>query len=628
MGSGSLTIFVTYRFELSFEYYSSMKSKKKIDIEAPDTYFTGTEGEDTIKAYFKRSKIACTSLGTSDFGEDILCDIFASSKDKNTNIRTNLTFRVQVKTSHQIKNKGYIRRITSGYAVSIQTSLLELWQKSYYPVVLVIWDISQSHGFWGIPLEEIKGQKISNKETKSIHLSKPFDRQTGANDIKNYVEEYYKKLLKLDNSNFRCYIYPLWMPQYRLITSLELLRYMPSSKHARQTAFSANHLPVFLSSYSNINFGSFLFCIEYMQAANSTDEFLSELKTYLAKFEGLVAGSTWVSFIMSPIEIVAQEAFRVVSALTDWTCISKMKTRLYADCDYNFLLSDHYFQTKKVRATSGDECYFIHDSGKFAVEMFATTWNSHAHVADQNLLQQTLSRSFCFWDMSECNEDETSQTLEWCQNQGHQITSLDDDPEIIVISHPQFSVGGFGVMLPGMVTWEHFDSLDYKSEDFFQEIPFGKMPDASLCDRLNNKYLPNYHSKYAKEIKMSYEQISMGEALRHDRRLIRFVCYIHPTVNEFNQIFEREVREIKNQLNGIFAQNSLKCIEYNGISDVILEIIPDCGMSTIDVVNSAESYFLKVVDNISKFIDSSHNMAYNVKYLLDRWVPEDLVLKS
>lgn len=596
------------------------------DIKAPDSYFTGTSGEDIVKYYFKQWKIACTSLEKSDFGEDILCDIFASSEDGNTNIRTSLSFRAQVKTSFKIENEGYIRRTTNGFSVSISTALLQLWQKSYYPVILVIWDLSANHGFWCAPLEDIKHQDISRQDTISIHIDKSNDFQAGGSMIRKYVEEYYNKFLKLDNSKLRCYIYPLWMPQYRLFTSFELLRILGKNSGVNYRCFLASYLPVFLSSYNNLNMGAYLSCIEYIKESNSTDEYLSNLKNFLLDLSLPINDNSWVSFIISPIEIVTTNAYRVVNEVTDWTCFSKIRNLLYADYDYTFLLTDHYFHTEKVRATSGDQNFFIHDSGKFAVEILAGTWNSYAQRADENLMQNVFNRSFCVWDISSCQEKDIQQLIEWCGNKSYEISFLDDDPGIVLISHFAFATGEFGDLLPGMDTWEKFDEINFKSEEFIAQIPCGKLPEDTVYHNICKKYL-HPDSNPTNEIITSYELTLAGEALRHDERVIRFICYVHPIAKNFELKFQKIAAIIDKEIKNKFVNFKLDHIPYKDINDIILEVMPFYNMSTIDAVNIAEPLFIKLLDCIFPLIDNSHNMAYYIKYLLDRWLPEEFVLK-
>lgn len=596
------------------------------DIKAPDSYFTGTSGEDIVKYFLKQRKMVCTSLGTSDFGEDILCDIFASSEDGNTNIRTNLSFRAQVKTTFKIENEGYIRRTARGLSVSISSALLQLWQKSYYPVVLVIWDLSANRGFWCAPLEGIKNQVISNQDTVTIHFDNSNDFQTGIGEMKKYVDDYYKKFLKLDSSKYRCYVYPVWMPQYRLFTSFELFNILKKDSEVDYKCYLADFLPTFLSSYNNLNLGGYLSCFEYIQEANSTDEYISNLKDFLISLLIMVKDNSWVSFIVSPIEIVTTNAYRVVNEVTDWTAFSKIGNILYADRDYTFSLTDQYFYTEKVRASSGDQNFFIHKSGRFAVEILTKGCNSFAQKTDDYLRHRLFNRSFCVWDVSNCTEGEIQQLLEWCESNEYIVSFLDDDPGVVLISHNVFAVGQFGVLHPGMETWEKFDEINFRSEEFISQIPCGKLIEDIVYHNICKKYFfPE--SNPTDEIVTSYEQALAGEALRHDARIIRFICYVQAPIDNFESEFQKISAAIEKDLENKFVSFKFAYVPYEGLNDIVLEVIPFYNISTIDSVNMAEPHFIKLLDRLRTFINDSTNMAYYIKYLLDRWLPEEFVSK-
>ncbi|MDO7787883.1 DUF4365 domain-containing protein [Desulforamulus aquiferis] len=594
-------------------------------IKAPNSYFTGTSGEDIVKYYLKQWKIVCTPLEKSDFGEDILCDIFASSGDGKTNIRTNLSFRVQVKTTLKIEDEGYIRRTAKGFSVSISSALLQLWQKSYYPVIVVIWDLTDNRGFWCTPVEGIKNQDIFSQDTKSIHIDISNDFQSGEEEIKKYVNNYYNNLLKLGNSKYRCYIYPLWMPQYRLFTSFEILGILGNNTE-NYKCFLNDFLPTFITSYNNLNLGGYLACIQYIQNANSINEYLSYLKDYLMSLSIRVKDNLWVSFIISPIEIVTTNAYRVVNEVTDWTCFSKIGNILYTDFDYTFILSDMYFYTEKIRATSGDQNFIIHESGRFAVEVLTAGCNSFAQKTDNSLRYKILNRSFCLWDVSSCNENEIQQLLEWCKRKECILSYLHDKPGIVLISHHSFVVGNSGIFLPGMETWEKFDKINFKSEKFISEIPNGKLPEDNVYDNICNKYIFS-HSEPPDEILTSFENALAGEALRHDARIIRFICYIKATKQNFEVEFQKISVTIEKNLESKFVEVKLDYLKYEDLNEIVLEVRPFFNISTKEVVNITEQHFLELLDYLGPFIEDSTNMAYYVKYLLDRWLPEELVTK-
>lgn len=596
------------------------------DIKAPNTYFTGGSGEDIVKFYLKQWKISCTSIEKSDFGEDILCDIFASSDDGTTNIRTNLSFRTQVKTTEKIDNDGYIRLTKKGFSVSISTALLQLWQKSYFPVIIVIWDLSANKGFWGIPDKYEKELNNTSNDTLTIHIKKENDFCTSGDSIKNYVRDYYAKIFKLEFSKYRCLIYPLSMPSYRLLTAYELYNITEIKSRVDVKGHLADYEPTFLVSYNNLNLGGSLYFIEYLQEATSTDEYISSLKNYILGLKISNKSNEWISFVVSPIEIITTNDDRVISRLTDWTCFSQFKNGLYNDYDFTFSLSDDYFYSEAVRATSGKQNYFVHKSGRYAVEIFARGCYSYASKKDDELRNTIYKHSFCVWDISTCKEPEIEQLIEWCKNKSYNIEFLEEDQGFVVISHSLFFVGKSGVLLPGVITWETFDQINFTSKDFVQQIPWGKLPNESTYISLCEKYF-NINSEPITEIITPYEETIQGAALRHDERVIRFICYIETLENNFEQEFQKVSTAMEKELKKKFRDINFVFEPYADLNDIIFEFKPFYYMSTKDAVDIAEVYFLTLLDSLSTFINDSKNMAYYIKYLLDRWLPEGLVSK-
>lgn len=291
-----------------------------------------------------------------------------------------------------------------------------------------------------------------------------------------------------------------------------------------------------------------------------------------------------------------------------------------------YSLPNHYFYTEKVRATSGNENFFIHDSGRFAVEIFSETCNSYIQRADENLVKTMINRLFCVWNISNCREDDIQKLTDWCEVNEYKISFLENEVGIVIISHYFFSFGEFGDMIPGMDTWKKYDETDFKSEEFMAKIPCGRPPDDRVYQDICNKYLHS-HIDSTNEIITSYEQTLQGEALRHDARVIRFTCYICPIVEQFQEQFQGFVSILEERLKNKFISLKIRYIPYDDINDVVLEFVPYYNMSTADAVNIAEPLFLELLNNLFDLVDNSHNTAYYVKYLLDRWIPEQVTIE-
>lgn len=596
---------------------------------ASDSFFIGATGEAIIKAIFNKWKISASKIAESDFGEDLLCDIFIASEDGKTNIRTNLTFRVQVKTTQQISKEGYIRKTKKGFSFSLETSLLELWADSYYPVILVIWDLEHNCGYWCAPLLEHTSTTIPETDTTTIHFRNDMSLDKSEKAIKDYVQEYYNGLLKLGISQYQCFIYPIWMPKYRIFTFPEVLQYFAenTSSTIKLTSHYSDLLPSFLTSYNNINLDGGLPCIQFIDNADSLSNYIFNLRKYLSTTSINFENGEWITFIVSPIEII-QEDYRVISKMTDWIAFSKVNKQLIIDREYTFELGSDFYYTQKVRSTSSDHNFFIHNTGDFAIEILATGFSIVSRKAYNSLIQKYLKRAICIWNVASCNSSEKDQLAEWCYTNNFTYNLLEENPDIIVISHNRFSKGTYGFLFPGAIKWSDFESFNLSSDDFISRIPYGVPASQFESEKVLAVYL-NLSEEITEESIVQYEQLLSGEALNHKERLIHFVSYIHPINNEeFQASFEMIKSDFDAQFQSEEIEVDLFVDYFDGIADLILDVRPKWNISTKEVVDLVCPYFMQIIDKVRYLCYQKGNMAYYIKYNLDRYLPEELVRYS
>ncbi|WP_010279966.1 DUF4365 domain-containing protein [Paenibacillus senegalensis] len=598
----------------------------KKEITAYDSFFTGATGEAIIQSIFSRWKISTTKISESDFGEDFLCDIFLASEDGKTNIRTNLTFRVQVKTTKQISKEGYIRKTKKGFSFSLGTALLELWIESYYPVILVIWDLKENCGYWCAPLQEYNSSKLPDTETATIHFNKEMLLENSESKIKDYVQHYYNGLLNIGDSQYQCYIYPIWMPKYRVFTAFEIMQFFKqaSTSTIKQTIHVSNFLPSFLASYNNINLDGGLPCIQYIGNADSLSSYVLSLKKYLSETHVELTDDSWIAFIVSPIEIIQAE-YRVINKMTDWISFSLINKQLVTDREYSFELGNDYYYTRKVRASSSDQDLFIHSSGDFAVEVFATGFSLASRKAGCLLNKKYYTRALCIWDVSNCEQSEKEEIEKWCHDNNYTYNILEDDLNIVVIAHENFSKGSYGIMLPGAITWSEFDKGNLSDENITAKIPYGTLANSVDAQKVLNVYL-DIPDKITEEVFIKYGQMSSGEVLNHRERLIQFISYIHPLDNKK---FERHLEEVKKDFERVFLTEEISfelfVDFYDGLANLILNIKPSWNVPTNEIIEFATPLFIQIFEEIQTECHQRKNMAYYIKYRLDRFLPEELV---
>ena len=595
------------------------------NIKALNSYFTGNIGELSVNLMYQQNHIVCTALGTSDFGEDLLCDIFSLSKDYKSSIRTQFSFRTQVKTTENIKGEGYIRQTAKGLSISLSTGLLKIWEQSYYPVVLVIWEISSNTGYWCFPTDQI-GASILENDSQNIvaELNNLFDA-SGIQKIKKRVESYYSNIYKTDKARYQCNIYPIWMPKYRLFTSMETYKIVPNNDtKVSVVCHLADMLPAFLASYHNCNHGGFLSGIEYSGKAQSLEQFWTEVNDFIAGTKLILPDSEWVSFVISPVEIISEIDDRKISNLTDWSSFSMIDDKIISDFDYTYSLNPNYIYSEKVRATSDEQDFFIHSSGDFAVEIFSTGFSFFTRKSDFQLKATLRNNSFCMIDISQCSPAEIDSIENWCYKNNYRFIELADDKNKIVISHMLFELTDFGILLPGTPTWKEWDALNFNSEEFLNKLPYGSPVDLMEKQKIFSKY-SQQKVQISELCLLRYSQTLYSESLCHNERCIRFVSYIQPIdIVEYEGCFKKAEQNLK-QVSECFK---LYYDPYKDIADVVLEIQPLLSQSTQDAVNQVENIYHNLLVELNANNNRKRNMAYYVKYRLDRWLPENMVTNN
>lgn len=536
------------------------------DIKAPNSYFTGNIGELSTNLIYQRNHIVCTSLGKSDFGEDLFCDIFSGSKDCNTYVRTQFSFRTQVKSTVEFEKEGYIRRTKKGLSVSLSTGLLKLWKHSYYPVVLIVWECSKNIGYWCFPTEETDIEKPeSDTVSVSVKYTHVFDDE-GVQRIKSQVESYYlTKVYKIHNSKYKCNIYPIWMPQYRIFTSMEIYNNFPIRESGNMKAISSlpNMLPAYLASYHHCELGGYITGVEYIADAQPMEQFWEGIYEVIIQVKPELQNNGWIAFIISPVEIISELDERRISNLTEWTSFSRIENSIITDYHFTFDLDESYIYSEKVRSWSDEQELFVHNSGDFAVEIFSSGFSFYTRKTDIELVSALRNKSFCIIDISQCSIKEVELIAEWCREREPK------EKEMI------------------------FDK-------YFQR------------------------EKYFDLSSLQYSQTLNGEALNHGNRTIKFVTYVGTFDEEECGIYFEDVRKkLKEKLNYFELYYEI----YEDMSNIILEICPKIHQSTKRVVSLVEKIYHELVVNIRKHSSRQENMGYYIKYCLDRWIPEKLVGK-
>ena len=231
------------------------------------------------------------------------------------------------------------------------------------------------------------------------------------------------------------------------------------------------------------------------------------------------------------------------------------------------------------------------------------------------------SKSICIIDISKCDLVEVGAIETWCSERDYHIIKLADDKDKIVISHMFFGADLFGTLLPGFTTWKEWDAINFDSEEFLNKLPYGFPVDSIEKQSILNKYF-HYAQKNSDLCLLRHSQALNSEALCHNKRCIRFIAYIESdNIDKYNEDFKVAEHNLKK----VCKHFKLYYESYDIITDVILDVQPLLNQSTQEIVSKVESIYHNLITALYLDNNQQKNMAFYVKYQLNRWLPEQLV---
>lgn len=581
-------------------------------VRANKAQFVGNIGKKRVGAILASWNIATNELKENDFGEDYICDIFSCIN--NVCVRTNQSFRVQVKTTPSF-SKSYIRKTKKGYSISIKASLLNLWKSCFWPTILCVWCIEENKGFWCAPAEEFKNKDLLDTEQVTVHLFEDFE--SSEEKIKSYVSNFYNRMFNTTNARFSCNVYPIWMPNYRLFTVKELLDIDTVGKQ-NISSESPDSLPSFLTSYNTLNINS-VAGVHICESKSELQEFLRYLHDKLIDmFSGVATEDTWISFIVSPIELICDN--HSINTFTEWQSLSILDGVVIKDEEYAFKPTKDYRPTIPNRATSSDINFYIHKSDRFAIALYSETFRLLSRKENSALMNKLISNSYCAWDISKCTSEEKEALLVWCESNNLKLEETDID-NIVVISNLLLSVGDYGVLVPGALTWKEYDEKNLEQK-LLLDIPVGRKASKNITKKIDRIYLDPNNTHYCSIDEKAFVD---GEVLNLSKRQVVFIKYIR-ILNKTKLI--KKINELKSkthqQLDSIVEKFELyiKDDYTDGLADLIMTIQPRLKISSEKAIEKASSSFENTIALIEEYVDENKSMDYYIKYNLDRYIVE------
>ncbi len=459
-----------------------------------DSQSLGDIGESTVQLILRKFKWSADII-KSDFGEDIESNVFID------NTRTNYHLRCQVKSTTE--DSKYVKELKSGeYSVSINSGTLKAWLSSYFPVFLVIYDESTDSCFWTSPVKQILDNPSKlEREAPSIRVSKENVFDSNSRDIiLSEVKEFYHKILRLDEATMSCKVTPVLMPNYRVIPFHHFYGLLNSSGdenlHAEPISDFIELLPAWMTILKKLDPTNTLPSIRF--SSNGTidlDKFLDSVKLKMESFIYDTKPDEWLSFIVSPIEIVSDNS-SWMSELTYWTAYSKMSdAKFVSDYLYDFEAPVSFLRQVSRRARSWDFNHYVHPEKDIAIQFFAAYEVTPALKNINQIHKSNISGQFILW---ECAKTDFERVIEELSGTELSVSIIEDENEInlfaITVGMFEPSLGLYSVAMD----WDNFENGQVRNflekSNLINTLPGneykGKLPEiiSDFLDRYNRDY--------------------------------------------------------------------------------------------------------------------------------------------
>jgi hypothetical protein len=568
-----------------------MSGKKPIQS---DAQVLGDVGENTVQLILK--KFGWTAdLIRSDFGEDIDCNIFID------NLRTYYHLRCQVKSTK--KNSKYIKVLKNGeYSVPIRSGLLKAWISSYFPVFLIVYDQDSDLCYWTLPVKQIlKTPSKLEKDKPVIRVSK--------NNIFNYrakekilkeVMEFYRKILRLNESIIECNIIPVLMPNYRVIPFYNYSEFL-HNEGLLKTDFTDEYLdllPSWMTVLKRLEPSNKLASIKLSSKKTDLNNFIDNLKQQLKTFNYPPKNNEWISFVVSPIKIISNKS-TWISELTYWTSYTKFDDDvIVSDYNYNFEMPHGFLRPISRRAKSWDSYHSVHPQKDIAVQFLGSCELTPSIKSIELIHDKNIKGQLILW---ECNKTDIDRISDLISHLELTIKIIEDNSKscLVAITTPIFNpfIGLYHLA----ADWDSFESGSVRNKldehNLLSVLP-GNEYTGKIPKELENALNKHANSEEKKALVTEIGYIS-GFPLIHDERQIQ--------VSRFQMVKAELINDVKARLIKINSidKNDFK-IDFNlqddlwpvSIYELAVSWMPDINVSSKDDFLSFEAEILKIFNEI------------------------------
>lgn len=561
---------------------------------------------------------------TSDYGEDIECNIFTAEQ------RTNFYFRIQAKGT--LSKQDNVRRYRNGdYRITIQGELCRQWASECFPILLTVHDGASNIIYWCHPVQYLrKNPSLLTQASVTFRVPLGNILSDSKSTISELIEKSYARLLKLDEPHLKCEIYPLLMPGYKSEPSIR--PFLDRKKINKQTIFAAPHtcqiddLPGWLSPIKSLQ-PYFIYGISLSSKDTDLDNFIQNQRTLLTEAATHTHPGTWLAFVISPIRLEGQKAepnsrqiFR--NEITDWNSLALVKDQLLVwDNDHAFQPPAGFIRTIGRRARSWNGHFLVDRGIDIALQFLAPATSGPSDLAKSELFKMAIRAQLLPWICAD-NEIYFIQTILNKIDLTFKITpdvpcAIDEVVGVIVPPMTDPELGMFHLMM----NWDELEGGTRKrlsEAKILEQLP-GREGGPASWAVLESLFSPLYASSPT-EVLFNATEHRNGLPINHSKRLILVSGYRRKAVAAANINQESDLVQNLARKTEAFAtvesvsSELLESLGYN-IAQLKIAIRPNFSLSSKECMDKTKEYFVDFFDAACPRESSEENDTFSALHL-------------
>lgn len=580
----------------------------------PQSHIVGTVGQTSVALQLQKWGWLSEPI-TADYGEDLLCEIFINNK------RTALHFRCQVKSFYS--NNGQIRQLKNGqFSVPISKGTLNAWANSYYPIIIAIYDEKTDSIYWDDVTTRVKEKvRDSHSKTVSLRVSKNELSSTRV-QLESSINRFYSKLFSLEAPEFKCKIFPVFMPEYRSLTMEELFSSLSVKEHndikLESLYQSFELLPSWLTAINNIR-GDQIYGLSAQSSIDSLENFFDALEEIFIQISHQLKPTGWISFIVSPAMFQeTSDTERNIQTpswnkqLSDWSCFHVLKNKSYDDSLYAFEVPNNFKRQIARHARSWDGYYYINLSTDFAIQIITQQAATPVYQKAEEIAKQQLLGQFLPWkckveQISKLRTDLSKINLIFVETADDTIT-VDKGWIKGIISNPMFSPEHG--LIPQSSTWEEFKTGSIK----FQIGKLGgpKVLSGCVAEEGISQFILSFFESDTRKVQthldISEPDYISGMPLFNNNRKVLFQKFTTESLDNRQDHFNMQ-EEIRLEIIALPNKN-IEAVEVyieeldldiERIYGITIELIPSLFISTQEFIGNIEDPLFNLLNSKTPF---------------------------